>query len=48
MSEERSIDGPRIERAVREVLLTIGEDLGRVCSKLPNASLTLTPTYSRA
>ena len=29
MSEERSIDGPRIERAVREVLLAIGEDLGR-------------------
>ena len=29
MSEERSIDGPRIERAVREVLLAIGEDPGR-------------------
>jgi GTP cyclohydrolase IA len=29
MSAERSIDGPRIERAVREVLLAIGEDLGR-------------------
>ena len=26
MSEERNIDGPRIERAVREVLLAIGED----------------------
>jgi len=26
MSEERSIDGPRIERAVREILLAIGED----------------------
>jgi len=29
MSEERNIDGPRIERAVREVLLAIGEDPGR-------------------
>ena len=29
MSEERSIDGPRIERAVREILLAIGEDPGR-------------------
>ncbi len=29
MSEERSIDGPRIERAVRELLLAIGEDPGR-------------------
>jgi GTP cyclohydrolase I len=29
MSEERSIDGPRIERAVHEVLLAIGEDPGR-------------------
>jgi GTP cyclohydrolase IA len=29
MSEERSIDGPRIERAVCEILLAIGEDPGR-------------------
>jgi len=29
MYEERNIDGPRIERAVREVLLAIGEDPGR-------------------
>ena len=29
MSEERTVDGPRIERAVREVLLAIGEDPGR-------------------
>ena len=29
MSEERSIDGPRIERAVREILLAIVEDPGR-------------------
>ena len=29
MSEEQSIDGPRIERAVREILLAIGEDPGR-------------------
>jgi GTP cyclohydrolase IA len=29
MSEERSIDGSRIERAVREILLAIGEDPGR-------------------
>lgn len=29
MSEERSIDGPRIERAVREILLSMGEDPGR-------------------
>jgi len=26
MAEERSIDGPRIERAVREILAAIGED----------------------
>ena len=29
MSEERSIDVLRIERAVREILLAIGEDVGR-------------------
>ena len=29
MSEAPNIDGPRIERAVREVLLAIGEDPGR-------------------
>jgi GTP cyclohydrolase I len=29
MSEERSIDGRRIERAVREILLALGEDPGR-------------------
>ena len=29
MSEERSVDRPRIERAVREVLLAIGEDPAR-------------------
>ena len=29
MSEERTVDGPRIERAVHEVLLAIGEDPGR-------------------
>jgi GTP cyclohydrolase I len=29
MSEERTVDGRRIERAVREVLLAIGEDPGR-------------------
>jgi GTP cyclohydrolase I len=29
MSEERSVDGRRIERAVREILLAIGEDPGR-------------------
>src|SRR5215212_113014 len=29
MSEERGIDRPRIERAVREILLAIGEDPGR-------------------
>jgi len=26
MSEQRTVDGPRIERAVREILLAIGED----------------------
>ena len=30
MAEERSIDRPRIERAVREILAAIGEDPGRV------------------
>jgi GTP cyclohydrolase IA len=29
MSEEIGIDGPRIERAVREILLALGEDPGR-------------------
>src|SRR5215210_1743896 len=29
MCEERNIDRPRIERAVREILLAIGEDPGR-------------------
>jgi hypothetical protein len=29
MSEERSIDVLRIERAVREILSAIGEDVGR-------------------
>jgi GTP cyclohydrolase I len=29
MSEEHTVDAPRIERAVREVLLAIGEDPGR-------------------
>src|SRR5579864_2350434 len=28
-AEESKIDKPRIERAVREILLAIGEDLGR-------------------
>jgi GTP cyclohydrolase IA len=29
MSEERTVDGPRIEQAVREILLAIGENPGR-------------------
>ena len=29
MPEERGVDGPRIERAVREILLAIGEDPAR-------------------
>jgi GTP cyclohydrolase I len=29
MSERRTVDGPRIERAVREILLAIGEEPGR-------------------
>jgi len=36
MSEEIGIDGPRIERAVREILLALGEDPAR-------AGLLLTP-----